>query len=74
MNSEGYKDPTAGINRNILECKFRSFDFQSWLFTVLIETYWNVNVTTSRLRVITGRVLIETYWNVNDTKPDTKPY
>ena len=34
--------------------------------TVLIETYWNVNVFTLRAINILHFVLIETYWNVNE--------
>ena len=33
--------------------------------TVLIETYWNVNVIIDGIRFLTLKVLIETYWNVN---------
>ena len=33
-----------GINRNILECKFRILLNVSLNSSVLIETYWNVNV------------------------------
>ena len=32
----------ACINRNILECKDRKFEFFSSSCSVLIETYWNV--------------------------------
>ena len=32
---------------------------------VLIETYWNVNLTVNSLRLAFATVLIETYWNVN---------
>ncbi len=42
MNSEGYKDPTAGINRNILECKAVKLMLLQPRLSVLIETYWNV--------------------------------
>ena len=55
----------SSINRNILECKFRSPRITSIELMVLIETYWNVNVNVQ----YSGRgfrgVLIETYWNVN---------
>ena len=33
---------------------------------VLIETYWNVNVTVGEEDGVPYLVLIETYWNVND--------
>ena len=32
---------------------------------VLIETYWNVNLSSARDSVVPLSVLIETYWNVN---------
>ena len=32
---------------------------------VLIETYWNVNLSRSRSGIHSLCVLIETYWNVN---------
>ena len=32
---------------------------------VLIETYWNVNITPERSSPVRAEVLIETYWNVN---------
>ena len=33
----------SGINRNILECKYRSERLDKLRIAVLIETYWNVN-------------------------------
>ena len=42
----------------------------SWLrdgiFFVLIETLWNVNVTSDYVTMNCGTVLIETLWNVNN--------
>ena len=35
--------------------------------TVLISTYWNVNLATEGFSAITSLVLISTYWNVNPT-------
>ena len=35
------------------------------VIAVLIETYWNVNVTMFFPILTTCFVLIETYWNVN---------
>ena len=34
-------------------------------FSVLIETYWNVNVRKAGSVLPVSGVLIETYWNVN---------
>ena len=34
-----------GINRNILECKFISMNCCLVYNAVLIETYWNVNIS-----------------------------
>ena len=35
------------------------------MLDVLIETYWNVNITKYNTFFATFIVLIETYWNVN---------
>ena len=35
-------------------------------FTVLIDTWWNVNTTTRIITAMTTSVLIDTWWNVND--------
>ena len=32
-----------GINRNILECKYKMQSKKTAILVVLIETYWNVN-------------------------------
>ena len=37
----------SGINRNILECKDNKAMFRERLGKVLIETYWNVKITSS---------------------------
>ena len=39
---------------------------------VLIETLWNVNAISCRIRNGSGRVLIETLWNVNNFEPSTE--
>ena len=54
----------SGINRNILECKYRSERLDKLRIAVLIETYWNVKYHRSQKQGFTGHVLIETYWNV----------
>ena len=54
-----------GINRNIVECKFRCHITSLNPFAVLIETLWNVNPANTRPSSILVSVLIETLWNVN---------
>ena len=53
------------INRNILECKFFSASHTINCILVLIETYWNVNISILTPDSTASAVLIETYWNVN---------
>ena len=52
------------INRNILECKVIHTKRPFTVFTVLIETYWNVKLFLASLLTAGRAVLIETYWNV----------
>ena len=47
--------PPTGINRNILECKYRKFEFFSSSSPILIETYWNVNVKYNQMIMRTMR-------------------
>ena len=64
-----YASPPSGfcgcINRNILECKYKYQANITEGETVLIETYWNVNVNFHHGTIHSRSVLIETYWNVN---------
>ena len=53
------------INRDILECKFASLRPAPIPLVILIETYWNVNITDEIREEIESSILIETYWNVN---------
>ena len=53
------------INRNILECKYKSVKRKMVTKWVLIETYWNVNIYPNSGLMDLILVLIETYWNVN---------
>ena len=53
-----------GINRNIMECKVRYFFCHASLFSVLIETLWNVKLHRAVWLLIHRSVLIETLWNV----------
>ena len=52
------------INRNIVECKEKSAEMQSFsLSIVLIETLWNVKSGIGCYNVLRCIVLIETLWN-----------
>ena len=54
-----------GINRNIVECKFRINRNALIFIAVLIETLWNVNQVQNIRSNLLVSVLIETLWNVN---------
>ena len=43
----------------------------AFLYTVLIETYWNVKRKAVEYVDAVVKVLIETYWNVKYTAPDS---
>ena len=60
----------ARLNRNILECKFAFCGKSVGAVEVLIETYWNVNISPDTRRRRRSGVLIETYWNVNLCKSE----
>ena len=55
-----------GINRNIVECKFRKTGSYQKQLSELIETLWNVNAIISTGRSSPVDELIETLWNVNE--------
>ena len=54
-----------GFNLNLLECKFTQSPPQTAAHTVLILTYWNVNMVVVPVSFFSKFVLILTYWNVN---------
>ena len=54
-----------GINRNIVECKYRGLKYKKCKSCELIETLWNVNVSTHNAVEPLATELIETLWNVN---------
>ena len=55
----------ARINRNIVECKEKSYSsFKLSGSPVLIETLWNVKTQDVEQRKFLSAVLIETLWNV----------
>ena len=53
-----------GINRNIVECKVSFSVRRLFAVSVLIETSWNVKLSTLVLITPPETVLIETSWNV----------
>ena len=54
----------TGINRNIVECKVRPAFSTIEIVSVLIETLWNVKVSSQSFKCASDLVLIETLWNV----------
>ncbi len=52
------------INRNIVECKVVTLLSIFYHRSVLIETLWNVKLSSAGYRAIQHSVLIETLWNV----------
>ena len=54
----------TGINRNIVECKVVTLLSIFYHRSVLIETLWNVKLSSAGYRAIQHSVLIETLWNV----------
>ena len=55
----------TGINRNIVECKFNTWDNGNIDKVELIETLWNVNLLLDIISQHKAIELIETLWNVN---------
>ena len=65
MNKKEYKGLLKGINRNIVECKFRTVE--SWLYD---HSWINRNIVECKYRKEVNNYhnlceLIETLWNVN---------
>ena len=50
----------------MVECEFRIVIVIVYGISVLIDTWWNVNVYRSRMEFGGYLVLIDTWWNVND--------
>ena len=55
----------TGFNRYMVECKYLLLCLLSFLFPVLIDTWWNVNKSKFSLHMFSPIVLIDTWWNVN---------
>ena len=61
----------VGINRNIVECKYKRQGESTGYSRELIETLWNVNTESAPQINSYSSELIETLWNVNpDLLPD----
>ena len=63
----------SGINRNIVECKDKSYMNMNFFCFVLIETLWNVKLYNSRKGIWSNVVLIETLWNVKQIASSVHP-
>ena len=61
------KDFRWGFNRYMVECELAFNNKTTPCFTVLIDTWWNVNVREIEHNLIRYGVLIDTWWNVNFT-------
>ena len=54
-----------GFNRYMVECELLYSGRGLPHTDVLIDTWWNVNLTKSDWRYMIHDVLIDTWWNVN---------
>ena len=54
-----------GFNRYMVECEFLSFEALDRFYSVLIDTWWNVNIHNYDSNIRRTNVLIDTWWNVN---------
>ena len=57
--------PSAGFNRYMVECESNTRLISFLDTSVLIDTWWNVNQSTSIKEFVSVAVLIDTWWNVN---------
>ena len=58
--------PVPGFNRYMVECEYFIHDEDCNIFTVLIDTWWNVNIKSNDHIAGGKAVLIDTWWNVNE--------
>ena len=63
MIADGLK--VNGINRYIMECKWKSMNGMGQSGRELIDTLWNVNSMLFRPDLYVTPELIDTLWNVN---------
>ncbi len=62
----GSESETAtGFNRYMVECEYYNVSCPHLCEWVLIDTWWNVNLTSTGYVRRDVRVLIDTWWNVN---------
>ena len=59
------KYAAIGFNRYMVECESKPGRVVPSRFSVLIDTWWNVNGETLNFAVRGFCVLIDTWWNVN---------
>ena len=57
--------PSTGINRYIMECKFIMLQVVRRRYVELIDTLWNVNFIYGISVISINCELIDTLWNVN---------
>ena len=55
----------TSFNRYMVECESFEYYINSFCFTVLIDTWWNVNIVACGGLAWYIKVLIDTWWNVN---------
>ena len=53
------------FNRYMVECEYRSKESITEILQVLIDTWWNVNISAKDVVNNAIHVLIDTWWNVN---------
>ncbi len=53
------------FNRYMVECEYVDGNTNKSSVAVLIDTWWNVNLTNKLDSLKLSRVLIDTWWNVN---------
>ena len=56
------------FNRYMVECECLSGGRHWKHYSVLIDTWWNVNLGKSYEQNATAEVLIDTWWNVNENQ------
>ena len=49
----------------MVECEFFRANVTNFAISVLIDTWWNVNINFSGKMAQMSTVLIDTWWNVN---------
>ena len=60
-----WKENGFGFNRYMVECELLMPESIVPTLTVLIDTWWNVNINNYDSHKMSKMVLIDTWWNVN---------